>query len=68
MRRFKLHRYEDHTGISGTGEIAEGCHFQSGKAVLVWLTAYSSVAVYDSMSDLMAIHGHEGKTQLIYID
>ncbi len=68
MRRFILVREEDPTGISGTGVITEGIEFLNGKCVLSWLTEYTSVAVYDDVETLMAIHGHDGFTLLHWID
>lgn len=68
MKRFWLRRIEDESGISGTGDVAEGIVFTSGKAVLNWTTEHTSIAVYDSLEELMAIHGHDGKTILVWID
>jgi hypothetical protein len=68
IRRFALQRNEDESGISGTGIVAEGVQFITGKAVLNWTTDVRSVAVYDSLDELMAIHGHDGKTILVWID
>jgi hypothetical protein len=68
MRRFELHRLEDETGVSGTGVVAQGVQFDTGKAAITWLTRYSSVAVYDDMETLEAIHGHNGKTKVVFID
>ncbi len=62
---FILNRTEDKTGISGEGIIAEGIEFQDGKCVLHWLTEYSSIAIYDDIETLMAIHGHDGSTEII---
>jgi hypothetical protein len=62
--RFHLHRREDESGVSGTGVVAEGVRFSDGRCVLRWLTAVSSIAIYDSIEDLIAIHGHKGKTIL----
>lgn len=61
-RAFHLERLVDATGISGTGQIAEGCVFADGTCVLRWLTKNRSTAVYASMRDLIAIHGHGGGT------
>lgn len=68
MRRFELHRDEDKTGISGIGIVAEGVVFQDGSAVLRWRSQYKSTAVYNSMDDVKAIHGHEGQTRIVWID
>lgn len=68
MRRFLLVRTEDISGISGTGIVAEGIVFSTGRAVLQWVTRLHSVAVYDSMEDLQAIHGHDGRTTVEWID
>jgi len=68
MRRFRLLRNEDATGISGTGYIAEGVEFSTGKCALAWLTKYSSVALYDNIATLEAIHGHGGKTLIEWED
>lgn len=62
MIRFHLHRREDESGVSGTGVVAEGVQFSDGRCVLHWLTNTSSIAIYDNIEDLMAIHGHNGKT------
>ncbi len=56
------------SGVSGTGYVAEGCMFSTGKCVLAWTTKYRSVAVYDSLSDLLGIHGHGGSTKLEWMD
>ena len=64
MQTFKLFRVQDPSGVSGTGFVAEGVQFTSGKCVLAWTTDVQSIAVYDSMADLVAIHGHDGKTRV----
>jgi len=68
MHRFKLVRDEDATGISGTGEVAEGVMFYDGSCALRWRTRHKSTAVYPDIPTLMAIHGHAGKTRLEWID
>lgn len=64
---FVLHRTEDESGVSGTGIVAEGVEFSNGKCVLCWIVQYRSVAVYDSLRELESIHGHDGKTTIVWI-
>jgi len=68
MRQFKLQRDADATGVSGTGYVADGVCFDSGKAVLCWRTTVTSVAVYDSIADVEFIHGHNGRTRVVWAD
>lgn len=66
MQNFYLFRKEDNTGVSGIGFVAEGTVFKNGKIVMAWRTEHTSVCLYDSMDTLLKIHGHEGKTQLLW--
>jgi transcriptional regulator with XRE-family HTH domain len=68
MKRFVLSRTLDPVGISGTGKIAEGVMFTNGKVVLQWLTQYQSIGIYDCVSDVLSIHGHNGTTSVVFID
>ena len=68
MRRFVLIRAEDLTGVSGTGEVAEGTVFSSGLAVIRWLREPYAMGVYQTLDDVISVHGHEGRTQLQFID
>ena len=68
MRIFHLERSEDLSGVSGTGRVAEGVEFADGQCVLSWLTQLHSIAVYPRIEDLIAIHGHEGKTRIVFED
>ena len=68
MHRFRLIRNEDVSGVSGTGAVAEGVLFATGKVALSWLSDLHSVTVYDSVDDLERIHGHEGRTRIEWID
>ena len=65
MKVFYLQRKEDESGVSGTGRIAQGIVFDNGKVALTWLSDHPSVTVYDNVGEVRAIHGHEGKTELI---
>ena len=66
MRNFWLKRIEDESGVSGVGVVAEGTQFENGKCVLAWVTQFQSVAVYDSIEELERIHGHNGKTLVVW--
>lgn len=68
MRRFHLVRDEDHTGVSGTGHVAEGIEFTDGTCAMRWLTLRSSTAIYDSAVHVEAIHGHNGTTRIEWMD
>ena len=68
MRRFVLYRVKDVSGISGTGNVAEGVIFTDGKVALRWLTRYRSTALYDTIADVLNIHGHDGSTEVRYAD
>ena len=68
MRPFHLWRHEDVHGKSGTGIVAEGIEFTNGKCCVSWLTATSSIGVYDNIREVEEIHGHEGRTEIIWDD
>jgi hypothetical protein len=61
-------RTEDESGISGTGQVAEGVLFSNGWVALCWLSQRASVALYASMDDVEAIHGHDGKTTIVFVE
>jgi len=68
VRLFKLIRIEDVSGVSGTGMVAEGVKFSDGTCVLRWVTEYRSTAIYATVDELEAIHGHDGRTIIEWID
>ena len=68
MRRFHLRRLEDVSGVSGVGIVAEGVEFSNGRVVLCWLSSVSSITVFDCVDDLMRVHGHQGRTHLVWED
>lgn len=64
---FTLHRDEDLSSVSGTGVVAEGWESsQAGWVVLVWLSGTPSLCVYRDIRELEAIHGHKGKTRIVW--
>ena len=68
MRRFRLVRDEDITGVSGTGVVAEGVEFSTGWVALAWLTAINSLVFYPAMANVYHIHGHGGATRVEWVD
>ena len=67
--RFHLERDFDVSGVSGTGHVAEGVQFNDGTAVLRWTAGpHPSTSVWSSVAALMAVHGHEGATRLVWDD
>lgn len=68
MRTFHLHRTEDVSGVSGTGVVAEGTIYSNTKVVISWLTVHKSMAIYDSLAEMEAIHGHDARTKIVWDD
>ncbi len=68
FRRFVLYRLEDESHVSGTGLVAEGIQFSSGRCVRAWLTDTPSIDVYENIGDVAEVHGHRGKTSIEWID
>jgi len=71
MRRFELHRDQDVSGVSGTGIVAEGVAFSNGGPVaLRWTSEWpTSVVFHDrGVESLEAIHGHNGRTRIVWLD
>jgi hypothetical protein len=64
MKPFWLERVEDESGVSGVGRVAEGVIFSSGWCAMTWLTEHPSIAFYQSIEEVVAIHGHEGDTKI----
>jgi hypothetical protein len=68
MRTFVLHRNIDISGVSGTGIVAEGVQFSDATVVLRWLGEIPSTVNWRNIEDAMKIHGHNGATELVWID
>lgn len=69
FRRFHLQRHNDETGVSGTGTVAEGTQYQDGTITMRWcVNPARSTTTYDNHHDVTTIHGHDGKTEIIWID
>lgn len=69
-RRFVLKRHADVTGVSGIGIVAEGVEFSDGTVALRWTSAWpTSVVFHDKgIEAVEAIHGHNGATEIAYLD
>ncbi len=68
FRRFRLNRNYDVSGISGIGIIAEGIQFSDGQVILRWQTTTATTEVSNNIDELMTIHGHEGSTEVVWLD
>lgn len=69
MRIYYLRRHEDISGNSGCGRVAQVAEFDDGSAVLHWnrganTSGVASTEVFNTVSDLLGIHGHDGKSVL----
>lgn len=67
-RRFHLYRRADPTGLSGTGIVAEGTLWSSGAVALHWPGNPRSTSVWAGLDALLAAHGHDGLTEVRWID
>ena len=68
FRRFRLNRKQDISGVSGTGNVCNGCVFPDGTAVIRWNSDTASTGIFRSIEDLIAVHGHEGATSVEWLD
>lgn len=67
-RAFSLYRQQDVTGVSGTGVVATGAQFPDGVVVIRWAGPWASTVVWDSLDAAMHVHGHDGKTIVLWED
>ena len=60
-------RHEDVHGVSGTGDkLADVFEASDGTTVVVWLGPDGSANVYKSIKNVVNVHGHGGKTEVIW--
>lgn len=64
MRRFYLMRHKDINGNSGIGVVAEGIVFDDGTGAFTWLTKIKTVTIFMKVSDVVALHSHNGRTEI----
>lgn len=67
-KRFYLQRAVDVSGLSGTGRVADGIVWPDGSADVRWRGEHGSTVHWDRFASVPAIHGHEGKTHIVWLD
>jgi len=67
-RRFLLLRHEDVSGVSGIGIVAEGILFADTSVALRWRGQWPSTSIWPSLDAMMAVHGHNGLTEILFVD
>ncbi len=67
-RRFVFLRNEDETGISGTGLVVMGVLYPDGRCHYRWMTEHQTDQMADSLDKLEVIHGHNGRTRIVFLD
>jgi hypothetical protein len=65
---FELYRHRDISGVSGTGTVAWGVQWPDGTASLRWTGPYPAFANWPDIESMLAVHGHEGATELVWLD
>ncbi|MFD9950825.1 hypothetical protein ACFWYW_58975 [Nonomuraea sp. NPDC059023] len=74
IRRFRLRRVEDVSGVSGTGIVAEGVAFSDGWTVLQRLgrEPMNEPTIVTWLNNghegVVKVHGHNGSTRVEWID
>jgi hypothetical protein len=67
-RRFVFLRDEDETGISGAGLVVMGVLYPDGRCHYRWMTEHQTDQMADSLDKLEIIHGHNGRTRIVFLD
>jgi hypothetical protein len=68
-RRFILRRTVDVSGVSGTGDVADGVLWPDGTASVRWRGEHPSVVFWDrGRLSVEHIHGHQGATEIVWLD
>jgi len=64
-RTFTLERYEDPSGVSGTGVIADGVQWPDGSVSLRWRGEWPTITFHErGIDSVQTIHGHQGATEI----
>lgn len=70
MKRFQLNRWDDESGISGTGVVLRGVIMPSGKVVIEWREPMTTITIYENIDMFRKIHvdSHPGCSEIQWID
>ena len=69
IRTFHLWRKEDVSDVSGTGVVAVGAQLPTGRCVIEWLPGkvdVRSIVIYATIDEVQIVHGHDGKTEIVW--
>lgn len=65
-RFYEVRRDTDHSGVSGTGLVAEVAEFSDGHAAIHWLSRRPTTTPHpDGMISIRETHGHAGATRIV---
>ncbi len=69
-RLFYLQRDVDVSGVSGTGIVAWGILFPGNVVALRWTSKWPTSVVFHErgIESVEAVHGHDGKTRIVWLD
>lgn len=56
------------SGQSGTGVVAYGIEWADGRVAYRWTTTPSTTQIADDVAHVRQIHGHGGRTKIVWID
>lgn len=68
IKKFYLLRHEDINSNSGVGIVAVGVKLPSGKCIMEWLSNEITETIFESVEQIIRIHGHQGDTELVWDD
>ena len=54
--------------MSGTGVVVWGIEFADGRVAYRWNSPTATTVTADNITDVVAIHGHEGASRLVWVD
>lgn len=67
-RRFVFIRDEDETGISGKGLVVMGVQYPDEECHYRWMSEWRTNQQAPSLEHLFRIHGHGGRTRIVFLD